>query len=112
VLPEATKRRFGNVGMKPMAFQNAPKTGVISLVECLHDAMSLPGSVTITRCETMERLETVLKAARTFRKLSDNDMQALRDRRQPFVKSRDSEPYKITTNFDNKSAAFAPPYQA
>jgi aryl-alcohol dehydrogenase-like predicted oxidoreductase len=112
VLPEAAKRRLGIVGMKPMAFQNAPKTGVISSVECLHYAMSLPVSVTITGCETMERLETALKAARSFRKFGDIEMQALRDRMQPFVKNGDSEPYKTTTNFDNKPAAFAPPYEA
>ena len=51
VLPEAVKRNLGIVGMKPMAFQNAPKTGVISSIECLHYAMSLPVSVTITGCE-------------------------------------------------------------
>jgi len=112
VLPEAVKRRLGIVGMKPMAFQNAPKTGVITSIECLHYAMSLPVSVTITGCETMERLETALKAVRTFKQLGPDEMQALRERMKPFVKDGESEPYKITTNFDNKPAAFAPPYEA
>lgn len=112
VLPEAVKRQLGIVGMKPMAFQNAPKTGVITSTECLHYAMSLPVSVTITGCETMERLETALKAAQTFRKLTDPEMEALRERLKPFVKNGTSEPYKTTTNFDNKPAAFPPPYPA
>jgi aryl-alcohol dehydrogenase-like predicted oxidoreductase len=111
VLPEAVKRQLGIIGMKPMAFQNAPKTGAITSTECLHYAMSLPVSVTITGCETMELLETALKAARSFQPLSAAQMQALRDRMQPFVKNGDSEPYKTTTNFDNKPAAFAPPYE-
>lgn len=112
VLPEAVKRNLGIVGMKPMAFQNAPKTGVITSTECLHYAMSLPVSVTITGCETFERLNTAIEAARTFRKLSDTEMQALRDRMKPFVKDGQSEPYKVTKNFDNTPAAFPPPYEA
>jgi aryl-alcohol dehydrogenase-like predicted oxidoreductase len=112
VLPEAVKRNLGIVGMKPMAFQNAPKTGVITSLECLHYAMSLPVSVTLTGCETMERLQTALEAARTFRKLSPDDMQALRDRMKPFVNHGQSEPYKVTKNFDNKPAGFPPPYEA
>lgn len=112
VLSEAVKRNLGIVGMKPMAFQNAPKTGVITSTECLHYAMSLPVSVTITGCETFERLNTAIEAARTFRKLSDTEMQALRDRMKPFVKDGQSEPYKVTKNFDNTPAAFPPPYEA
>jgi aryl-alcohol dehydrogenase-like predicted oxidoreductase len=111
VLPEAVKRQLGIIGMKPMAFQNAPKTGIISSTECLHYAMSLPVSVTLTGCETMERLETAIKAAQTFKKLSDSDMQAFRDRMKTFVQEGKSEPYKITTDFDNKPAAFPPPYE-
>lgn len=112
VLPQAVKRNLGIVGMKPMAFQNAPKTGVISSIECLHYAMSLPVSVTITGCETMERLNTALEAARTFKKLSDSELQALRDRMKPFVKDGANEPYKITKDFDNRPAGFPPPYEA
>jgi aryl-alcohol dehydrogenase-like predicted oxidoreductase len=112
VLPHAVKRNLGIVGMKPMAFQNAPKTGAITSTECLHYAMSLPVSVTITGCETMERLETAIQAVRTFKKLSEPEMQALRDRMKLFVKNGESEPYKTTTNFDNKPAAFPPPYEA
>ncbi|MHB1306278.1 MAG: aldo/keto reductase [Limisphaerales bacterium] len=112
VLPEAVKRNLGIVGMKPMAFQNAPKTGAITSIECLHYAMSLPVSVTITGCETEERLLTALEAVRTFRQLDEPALQALRDRMKPFVKDGAAEPYKITTDFDNKPAAFAPPYEA
>ncbi len=112
VLPEAAKRQLGIVGMKPMAFQNAPKTGVVTSTECLHYAMSLPVSVTITGCETMQRLETAIQAARTFKQLTEAEMQTLRDRLTPFVKNGEAEPYKTTANFDNKPAAFAPPYEA
>lgn len=112
VLPHAVKRQMGIIGMKPMAFQNAPKTGAISSTECLHYAMSLPVSVTITGCETIERLQTAIAAARSFKKLDEAAMQNLRNRMQPFVKDGQSEPYKTTNNFDNNPAAFPPPYEA
>lgn len=112
VLPEAVKLNLGIVGMKPMAFQNAPKTGVVTSIECLQYAMSLPVSVTITGCETEERLRTALEAVRTFKRLTEPEMQALRDRMQPYVKDGKSEPYKTTTDFDNQPAAFPPPYEA
>jgi hypothetical protein len=60
----------------------------------------------------MGRLETALKAARIFNKFSQTEMQALRDRMKPFVKDGQAEPYKITTDFDNRPAAFPPPYEA
>jgi aryl-alcohol dehydrogenase-like predicted oxidoreductase len=112
VLPEAVRRQLGIVGMKPMAFQNAPKSGVISSVECLHYAMSLPVSVTLTGCETFERLETALTAARTFKPLDAASLQSLRERMKPFVKDGAGEPYKVTKDFDNTPAAFPPPYEA
>lgn len=112
VLPEAVRRQLGIVGMKPMAFQNAPKSGVISSVECLHYAMSLPVSVTLTGCETFERLETALTAARSFKPLDAASLQALRERMKPFVKDGAGEPYKVTKDFDNTPAAFPPPYEA
>lgn len=112
VLPEANKRRLGVVGMKPMAFRNAPLTGVVTSTECLHYAMSLPVSVVITGCESMERMETAIAAARSFQQLTDEQMQALRNRLTPFVKNGENEPYKITNNFDNNPAAFPPPYDA
>ena len=45
--------------------------------------MSLPVSVTITGCETKERLRTALEAVRTFDQLTEAELQALRDRMQP-----------------------------
>lgn len=112
VLPEAVKRGLGIIGMKPMAYGSLPKTGAITSTECLHYVMSLPVSVAITGCETMGRLETALKAARTFKPLNGSEMQALRDRVRPFAKGGQGEPYKTTNEFDNTPAAFPPPYRA
>ena len=60
------------LGMKPMAFGNLPQNGLATGIECLHYAMNLPTSVVITGCDTMERLEQALEAARTFQPLTRN----------------------------------------
>jgi aryl-alcohol dehydrogenase-like predicted oxidoreductase len=112
VLPEAVKRNLGIVGMKPMAFRNAPLSGAITGVECLHYAMSLPVSVTITGIENQERLDQALKAVATFKPLSAAERAALSARMKPFVKDGQGEPYKVTKDFDNKPAGFPPPYEA
>lgn len=112
VLPEAVKRNLGIVGMKPMAFRNAPLSGAITGVECLHYAMSLPVSVTITGIENQERLDQALKAVATFKPLSEAERAALSVRMKPFVKDGQGEPYKVTKDFDNKPAGFPPPYEA
>jgi aryl-alcohol dehydrogenase-like predicted oxidoreductase len=112
VLPEAVKRNLGIVGMKPMAFRNAPVSGAVTGIECLHYAMSLPVSVTITGIENAERLEQALQAVATFKALSESERAALSARLKPFVKDGQGEPYKVTKDFDNKPAGFPPPYEA
>lgn len=110
VLPEAQKRNLGIIGMKPMAFQNALE--VASAQECLRYAMSLPVGTTLTGCETMERLEQALSVARGFQPMSVDEIQALLARSKPFAESGKGEPYKLTTDFDNKPPASPPPYEA
>ncbi|MBK9139822.1 MAG: aldo/keto reductase [Verrucomicrobia bacterium] len=112
VLPEAVKRNLGIVGMKPMAFRNAPVSGAITGIECLHYAMSLPVSVTITGIENQERLDQALRAVATFKPLSESERAALNARMKPFVKDGQGEPYKVTKDFDNNPAGFPPPYDA
>lgn len=110
VLPVAVKRKLGIIGMKPMAFKTALE--VASAQECLRYAMSLPVSVTITGCETMERIEQALTAGRTFKPMSKKEIQALEARSRPVGETGKSEPYKITTDFDNRPSATPPPYEA
>lgn len=109
VLPEAVKRNLGIIGMKPLAFHEALQ--VASAVECLHYAMSLPTSVVITGCETMERVEQALKAGRTFKPLDAAQIAALLERSKELGSSGKGEPFKLTTNFDNKPPAGPPPYE-
>src|SRR5208282_786287 len=63
VLPVLVKHGVGVLGMKPLCFGVAIKSNTVTPTECLHYAMSLPTSVVINGCETLERLEQGLNAA-------------------------------------------------
>ncbi len=110
VLPAAVKRNLGVIGMKPMAFQSALK--VASAMECLHYAMNLPTSVVITGCESMERVEQAVTAARTFKPLKKDEVADLLARAKSLGATGTGEPFKLTTDFDNKPSASPPPYES
>jgi len=110
VLPVAQEKKLGIIGMKPIAFQNALK--VASAEECLRYAMSLPVGVTLTGCETMERLEQALRVARGFQPMTQQQKETLLARSREFGESSKGEPYKTTTGFDNQPPATPPPYEA
>jgi aryl-alcohol dehydrogenase-like predicted oxidoreductase len=110
VLPIAIKRKMGIIGMKPLAFHTALQ--VAPAIQCLHYAMSLPVSVTITGCETMERVEQALQAGQTFKQWKKKEMAAMRSRSRDFGQDGRGEPFKTTADFDNKPSAEPPPYEA
>src|SRR5918994_1931782 len=77
VLPELVRQNIGVLGMKSMANGIILKSGAVTAIECLHYALSLPTAVVITGIESMERLEQAFTAARTFRPMSEAQVQAL-----------------------------------
>jgi len=110
VLPEAVRRKLGIIGMKPMAFKNALQ--VASAAECLRYALSLPVSVVITGCETLDRIEQAVAVARSFKPMRKKEIDALLARTRDLGESGKGEPFKLTTDFDNKPPATPPPYEA
>src|SRR5271157_5086333 len=78
VAPKLVEQGIAVLGMKPLAEGEIPRSGVASAIECLHYALSLPTTVVITGCESMERLEQALEAARTFKPLTEEQLSALR----------------------------------
>ena len=71
VLPELVKRHIGVLGMKSMANGVILKSGLVTAVECLHYALSLPTSVVITGIDSLERLDQAFEAARTLHQMND-----------------------------------------
>jgi aryl-alcohol dehydrogenase-like predicted oxidoreductase len=101
VLPELVRQNIGVLGMKSMAAGVILKSRTVTAVECLHYALSLPTSVVITGCDSMEVLEQALEVARTFRPLSAAQVQALLERTKDAALHGEFELFKTTSLFDS-----------
>jgi len=88
------------LGMKSMGDGNLLKSGTVTAVECLHYALNLPVSVVITGCESMERLDQAIEAARTFRPLDKARISALLTKTRSAALTGKYEPFKTTAKFD------------
>ena len=77
VVPRLVKEGIAVLGMKPMGDGNVLKSGVVTPMECLHYALSLPTSVVINGCESMERLKQAFEAAEKFKPMSEAEIAKL-----------------------------------
>lgn len=101
VLPRLVEEGIGIIGMKPLADGRVPQLGVPGAAEeCLRYAMSLPVSVTVTGCDTLERVEQALRVARGFQPLAEAEVRALLDRTRPSGQTGGDERYKTTDDYD------------
>jgi hypothetical protein len=100
VLPELVRRNIGVLGMKPLAAGEAVRSGTATAEECLRYALSLPTSVVITGCDSMEILEQALRVWRDFTPMSAAEMDALRARTAGRAQGGILEGYKTTGRFD------------
>src|SRR3984893_11019257 len=74
VVPRLVEEKIAVLAMKPMGDGIILKSNVVTPIECLHYAMSLPTSTVITGMESMEMLNQGLNAARTFKPMSKTEM--------------------------------------
>jgi aryl-alcohol dehydrogenase-like predicted oxidoreductase len=100
VLPRLVQDGVGVIGMKPMADGRIPQRGIASAEDCLRYAMSLPVSVTITGCDSRERVDQALRVARGFQPLAEADVEALLARTASAGTTGDDERYKTTDGYD------------
>jgi len=100
VLPKLVERGIGVLGMKSMANGQILKSGTVTPVECLHYALNLPTSVVITGIESMENLEQALEAARSFRPMRGEQLEALLARTEQTARSGAFELFKTSSIFD------------
>ena len=77
------------------------KSKVVTPMECLHYALSLPVSVVITGIDSQEILEQAFEAARTFRPLGREEVKALLARTVSAARGGEYELFKTTTHFDS-----------
>ena len=100
VVPRLVKEGIAVLAMKSMGDGNVLKSGVVTPIECLHYALSLPTSVVINGCESMERLDQAFEAARTFRPMGEAEIAKLLDKTRQAAMAGKYEPFKTTSHFD------------
>lgn len=100
VVPKLVEQGIAVLGMKPLAAGAIPQNNVAGAIECLHFALTLPTSVVINGCDTMERLDQAFEAARTFQPLSRAQIDALIAKTQEAALSGKFEQFKTTMRFD------------
>jgi predicted aldo/keto reductase-like oxidoreductase len=100
VLPVLMKHNIGVLGMKPMGDHIILESKTATPIECLHYAMNLPTSVVITGCDSLPILEQALRAARTFRPMTKDEVAAILAETAKAAQNGQYEQYKTTHNFD------------
>lgn len=100
VLPVLLKEGIGVIGMKPMGSGYFVWDKVAEPEECLRYALSLPTSVVITGCDSMQILEQALEIGRRFEPMSEQEADALLARTEQAARSGAHELYKTTHRFD------------
>jgi aryl-alcohol dehydrogenase-like predicted oxidoreductase len=104
VLPELVKQKIGVLGMKSMANGIILKSGTVTAVQCLRYALSLPTSVVITGCDSMEVLEQALGVVSAFRPLTAGEVKALLAKTKSAASHGEFELFKTSSIFDSTAA--------
>jgi aryl-alcohol dehydrogenase-like predicted oxidoreductase len=104
VVPVLVEHGIGVLGMKPLASGIIPTNKFLTATDCLHYAMNLPTSVVINGCDSLERLQQGLEAARTFRPMSESEVAALLSKTAAPGAHGKYEPFKTTAQFDGTAA--------
>lgn len=102
VLPELVKQNIGVLGMKSMGNGVILKSGVVTALECLRYALSLPSSVVITGIESTERLDQAFEAVRS--PLTETQRDALLAKTAKAASRGEFELFKTTSVFDATAA--------
>jgi hypothetical protein len=100
VVPELVRQSIGILGMKSMANGILLKSNTVTPIECLHYALNLPTSTVITGIDSMAILDQAFEAVRTFRPMSDQELQALLAKTAAPAAGGMFEPFKTTSIFD------------
>jgi aryl-alcohol dehydrogenase-like predicted oxidoreductase len=101
VVPELVKQNIAILGMKSLANGRILDAGVVTPIECLHYALNLPTAVVITGIDSMEILDQAIEAARTFRPMTDAQLQALLSKTAHAASRGEFELFKTSSIFDS-----------
>ena len=100
VLPVLSEEKIGVLGMKSMGSGAILKANVVTAVQCLHYALTLPTSVVITGIDSMKILEQALEAAATFKPMTRTEIANLLKKTRKSALRGEFELFKTTSHFD------------
>jgi len=100
VAPEAVKDGIAVLAMKTMGSGILLQSKTVTPIECLHYAMNLPTSVVITGMDSTERVDQALEAARTFKPMNKQQVEALVSKTKDAAAKGQYELYKTSPRFD------------
>jgi predicted aldo/keto reductase-like oxidoreductase len=100
VVPVLVQHGIGVLGMKPLAGGLILRSKTVTPIECLQYAMNLPTSVVINGCDSLERLNQALEAARTFKPMGEPEVAALLARTATAAADGKFELFKTSHDFD------------
>jgi aryl-alcohol dehydrogenase-like predicted oxidoreductase len=101
VLPVLQKEGIGVLGMKSMGDSVLLKSKIVTPLQCLHYALSLPTSVVITGIDSMRILDQAFEAVRTFKPLTASQIKALLAKTAKAAASGEYELFKTSAHFDS-----------
>lgn len=101
VVPRLVEQGIAVLGMKPLAGGNVLRAAVVTAIESLHYALNLPTSVVINGCDSIERVNQALEAARTFKPMTPEQTTALLAKSRTAALTGSYEPFKTTSDYDS-----------
>lgn len=104
VVPVLVKKQMGVLAMKSMGDGNILKARVVTPLECLQYALSLPTSVVITGVDSMAILDQAFEAAKTYSSLSKADIDGILKKTEMLAADGKYEPFKTTPIFDSTAS--------
>jgi hypothetical protein len=103
VVPRLIAEKTAVLGMKPLASGLIFGLSEVNAVDCLHYALNLPTSVVMNGCDSLERLEQAFLAMKTFKPMSEAQVEALTAKTKDAAMSGRIERFKTSEDFDGTS---------
>ncbi len=104
VVPRLVAEKTAVLGMKPLASGLIFGLSQIDAVECLHYALNLPTSVVMNGCDSLDRLEQAFRAMKTFKPMSESQVEGMTAKTKEAAMSGRIERFKTSEDFDGTSA--------
>jgi uncharacterized protein len=104
VMPVALQQGIGVLAMKTFGDHFILESKIVEPIEALHYGLTQPVSVVITGIDSMPILDQALKAVRTFKPLTEAQVNSLLDRTKEAAANGKYELFKTTPHFDGTIA--------